>query len=120
MVEKQAGLSGQNNPTKGMRIVTNPDGTTTVETGVATGGELTRPVKTDVQKKILEANATYSDMKNTLAKYDDRFLKGRNKIGYGVDAFKEKWELGTVTDDEKADLNEYTDFKRDSVSSLNN
>ena len=120
MVEKTAGLSGQNNPTKGMRIVTNPDGTTTVETGVATGGELTRPVKTDVQKKILEANATYSDMKNTLAKYDDKFLKGRNKLGYGIDAFKEKWDLGNVSDADKEDLKEYTSFKRDSVSSLNN
>jgi hypothetical protein len=108
-----------NNPAKGMRIETGPDGTL-IQTNVADGGGLTRATKSSVQKDLIEANATYSDMKATLGKYDDKFLKGKNKLGYKLDAFKEKWDLGKVTDSEKKDVEEYTAFRRDAISSLNN
>ena len=108
-----------NNPTKGMRIETGPDGTL-IQTNVADGGGLTRGAKTGVQKDLIEANATYSDMKATLGKYEEKFLKGKNKLGYSLDAFKEKWDIGQVTDSEKKDVEEYTAFRRDAISSLNN
>ncbi len=120
-VEKTAGMSGPNNPTKGMRIKTNPDGTTEIMTGVATGGgALTPSTKSTVQKRVLESNSTYADLKATMRKYDDRFLMGRDKLGYAVDAFKEKWKVGDVTEGEKTKLAEYTAFKRDSIAALNN
>jgi BMFP domain-containing protein YqiC len=68
----------------------------------------------------MESNSTYSDLKSSLRKYDDSFLMGRDKLGFAMDAFKEKWDLGQVSGEDKKKLAEYTSFKRDSISSLNN
>jgi hypothetical protein len=45
---------------------------------------------------------------------------GKDKLGFNLTAFKEKWEIGQVSEEEKQKLSEYTSFKRDSISSLNN
>lgn len=119
IIKKSEGMAGMDNPTKGMRIRTNPDGTTTIETGVG-GEDITKSTQTDIQKQLIEANSTYSDLRSTINKYDDKFLMGKDKLGFNITAFKEKWDLGKVSEQEKQQLSEYTSFKRDSISSLNN
>jgi len=114
LAEYKAGLKDST----GMEITT-ADGTI-IRTGVKHGQKATKPVKTDVQKKSLEANATYADLKNTVRQYDDKYLMGRDKVKYFTNAFKEKWSIGDVSSEEKKDLREYTKFKRDSIATLNN
>jgi len=119
VVEKKAGAGGPGNPTKGMRVVTNPDGTTTIETGVTTGKDLTRPVRTQVQKDIISAQDQLEGLKTLGENYSDKYLKGFSKLGYRLDAMKDKWGLGTLSPEEEKELGDYTTFKQNAVSELN-
>lgn len=119
-VRPKEGLAGLNNPGKGMRIEAGPNGTV-VQTNVpSNGGVLTPSTKSQVQKGLLEAVDTYDGLRSAWGRYDDSFLKGKDKLGFNITAFKEKWDLGKVSPEEKAKLEDYTKFKRDSISSLNN
>ncbi len=116
--ELTPGTVSQAAPKSGMEIISK-DGTV-IRTGVNTNQSVpTRTTKSKTQNTLIEANETYANLKSTINKYDDSFLMGKDKIGFAMDAFKEKWEIGSVSEDEKQKLSDYSTFKQESISTLN-
>lgn len=113
----EVGRGPKDKPSTGMEITTS-DGTV-IRTNVPQGTQPTKPTKNKVQQKLLDAAETYSNIRSIASQYEEKYLKGLDKIGYFTTAFKEKWNLGQVSTDDKKGLAEYTRFRRDSISSLN-
>jgi hypothetical protein len=108
----------ENKRGQGISITQDAEGRPVIQIGGKERAKLTRGTETDVQKKLLEANATYSDMKAIVGKIEDRFLEIPTRIGTKITALKEKWGMD-VSREDRQELKDYTDFRREAISSLN-
>lgn len=110
----------ENKRGKGISIKTDKEGNQVISIGgKAQTGEITKKTRGAVEADILESNATYADMKAIVGKVEDKFLEMPTRIGAAWTSLKEKWKVGEVSDEDRQELAEYTDFRRESISSLN-
>ena len=125
-LKAQAFIS-ENKKGKGISISTDKDGNQVISIGgKVQGGDLTRGAKTGVQKDLIESNKTHSNMKAIVSRVEDRFLELDTRLGAKATELREKWNkvpgfkwIGEPTEDQKKTLEEYTDFRREAIASLN-
>jgi hypothetical protein len=117
---KAQAFIAENKRGKGISITQDAEGRPVIQIGgKAVGGELTKGTKTGIQKELIEANRTYSNMKAVVNKIEDRFLEIPTRIGTKITALKEKWGVGDISREDRQELSDYTDFRREAISSLN-
>lgn len=109
---------GLHKPSKGLEITTK-DGTT-IRTGVLTNqpGGLTKPVKTQVQKDMLKAGAGVERLTAIEQSFDPKYLELGTRWGAMATKWKEKAGF-KPSPKEKKELENYSEFRRKSISNLN-
>jgi hypothetical protein len=102
----------------GIRVVTNPDGTTTVETDDAATNTLTRPVQTELEKSALGATNRFASLNQIEQSFDPSFLQIGKRAGLAWSGVKARF--GNLSAPEKADLQKFATFKATTAENLTN
>ena len=114
--------------TKGMKITTNPDGTTTIEmNAMQDGGSVAAPTKAKIEKDLLGANAQYASM----VKVRKLFKPEYQMLGTRWKTFESKWKeklqdtplnkfIDTdLNDKDRKLLTDYSEYRREAIGNLN-
>lgn len=104
-------------PPTGMELTVGPDGQTTFRTGVK-GGNLTRGTQTAIEKELNDTGKGLHRLFQIENSFDPEYLTYGTQWGSKWSAFKDKAGLG-LTQDERANLNKYTEFTTNTLSNLN-
>ena len=112
---------------KGMVIEKGEDGSLVVKTNVPSSGEnLTKPVRSQVQKDLLSANDSYRRMVGIANKFEPRFQELNTRFKALGTKWQEKLEgtpidkiIGKADPEDKKLLEEYTSYRREAIEALN-
>lgn len=94
-IANQAGLIAKAQApyrSKGFEITTNPDGTTTItQGGNSVNGGLEKPVKTELQKSIINLEKSASDLRNIVASAKPEFNTYQYQASNALNKFADKF-----------------------------
>ena len=111
-------ISKVSTPTKGMEITT-AEGTT-IRTGVPQGpGQPTKAVTTELQKKQVGNIESLNRIGNIIANFKPEYQQVPTKLGIKWSSLKSKFDMGDVSDEEKATLQDFASYKQDSLENIN-
>jgi hypothetical protein len=117
---QQAILESRKKP--GMRLETGADGSVSFVSGQ--GVDLnritpTKPTENKIQEKLFNSYEAAARLDKMATGFKPEFLTIPEKAGHKWTELKEKFNMGDVSDSDRKDLAEFTEFRQDSLENIN-
>lgn len=108
---------------KGTQLTLNPDGSFSFSQGGAVGDDAqitpNKPTINKIDQAILSNQERLDRVDIISGGFDPKFFEVGNRISAKASEIKEKLGLGTLSQEEKTELEELSLFRRDAIASLN-
>lgn len=104
-------MGGVKAPSKGIRVTTNPDGSTTTEIGGEGTGLGTKAVS-DIEQKQVQAAESGARIAGIMAEFKPEYLTIPSRLGFAWSSMKAKFDANSLAPGEQKQLSEYAAFRR--------
>ena len=104
-------------PPSGMSVRVNKDGSFEFVQGAGAG--MQRKTLGDIEEKLVGAREGLSRLRGIAAKFKPKFQEIPTRLGVAWTGLKARFGSGDVSSEDRKDLTEFADYRRDAISNIN-